>query len=313
MNTGTFNGTIRFNKSFSEKKSFENSSIKEKVPLARFDCYRHPFLLLESYCNNPECDCKEASLQFIEIDEAGAIIANPIRFHIYLDIEQWQENRGSQRSEIAQRLVDEFFNSLTDEMKSRFKNNYDHVKRQAKNAAKFKRSVKEIRSGQMFPHTDVFSNSKSILSGGKKVSFRFDYKQKNYLVEDLYCINPECNCEAVRLVFLEYNEESKVVSDVFDCRFYFKNGLKIENHPRCKEEEAIKIFEEWRNGDPGVIEEFKKRYGEMKEVGQDLVIKDEIITKSNRQSLNDIGKSKIGRNMPCPCGSGKKYKKCCGK
>jgi preprotein translocase subunit SecA len=22
--------------------------------------------------------------------------------------------------------------------------------------------------------------------------------------------------------------------------------------------------------------------------------------------------SKIGRNDPCPCGSGKKYKKCCG-
>ncbi|HHL2060062.1 TPA: SEC-C metal-binding domain-containing protein, partial [Clostridium perfringens] len=22
---------------------------------------------------------------------------------------------------------------------------------------------------------------------------------------------------------------------------------------------------------------------------------------------------KVGRNEPCPCGSGKKYKKCCGK
>jgi uncharacterized protein YecA (UPF0149 family) len=22
---------------------------------------------------------------------------------------------------------------------------------------------------------------------------------------------------------------------------------------------------------------------------------------------------KVGRNDPCPCGSGKKYKKCCGK
>jgi hypothetical protein len=26
-----------------------------------------------------------------------------------------------------------------------------------------------------------------------------------------------------------------------------------------------------------------------------------------------IGSKKIGRNDPCPCGSGKKYKKCCGK
>lgn len=25
-----------------------------------------------------------------------------------------------------------------------------------------------------------------------------------------------------------------------------------------------------------------------------------------------VRKQKIGRNDPCPCGSGKKYKKCCG-
>lgn len=28
---------------------------------------------------------------------------------------------------------------------------------------------------------------------------------------------------------------------------------------------------------------------------------------------NDRKKSKVGRNDPCPCGSGKKYKKCCGR
>ncbi len=26
-----------------------------------------------------------------------------------------------------------------------------------------------------------------------------------------------------------------------------------------------------------------------------------------------VGGQKVGRNDPCPCGSGKKYKKCCGK
>ncbi|MGB8720870.1 MAG: SEC-C metal-binding domain-containing protein [Desulfobacterales bacterium] len=25
-----------------------------------------------------------------------------------------------------------------------------------------------------------------------------------------------------------------------------------------------------------------------------------------------VKSEKIGRNSPCPCGSGKKYKKCCG-
>lgn len=26
-----------------------------------------------------------------------------------------------------------------------------------------------------------------------------------------------------------------------------------------------------------------------------------------------VAEKKVGRNDPCPCGSGKKYKKCCGK
>ncbi|MBW2342338.1 MAG: SEC-C domain-containing protein [Deltaproteobacteria bacterium] len=33
---------------------------------------------------------------------------------------------------------------------------------------------------------------------------------------------------------------------------------------------------------------------------------------SARQPTKVAGK-KIGRNDPCPCGSGKKYKKCCGR
>ncbi len=36
------------------------------------------------------------------------------------------------------------------------------------------------------------------------------------------------------------------------------------------------------------------------------------ITKQYRQDMQAVS-TKIGRNDPCPCGSGKKYKKCCGK
>jgi len=34
--------------------------------------------------------------------------------------------------------------------------------------------------------------------------------------------------------------------------------------------------------------------------------------KEQRLSTTVVKESKIGRNDPCPCGSGKKYKKCCG-
>ncbi|MBE6053905.1 MAG: hypothetical protein E7212_08325 [Clostridium sartagoforme] len=37
------------------------------------------------------------------------------------------------------------------------------------------------------------------------------------------------------------------------------------------------------------------------------------IQKQYRDSAMIRNENKIGRNDPCPCGSGKKYKKCCGK
>lgn len=37
------------------------------------------------------------------------------------------------------------------------------------------------------------------------------------------------------------------------------------------------------------------------------------ITKAYKKSKTVVKGKKIGRNDPCPCGSGKKYKKCCGR
>ncbi|AAK81462.1 preprotein translocase subunit SecA [Clostridium acetobutylicum] len=46
-----------------------------------------------------------------------------------------------------------------------------------------------------------------------------------------------------------------------------------------------------------------------------------IFSKEKRKEIRDnwknsktyVNKNKVGRNDPCPCGSGKKYKNCCGK
>ena len=37
------------------------------------------------------------------------------------------------------------------------------------------------------------------------------------------------------------------------------------------------------------------------------------LMKASRERNTVVKKEKVGRNDPCPCGSGKKYKKCCGR
>ena len=69
----------------------------------------------------------------------------------------------------------------------------------------------------------------------------------------------------------------------------------------------------------------EKLYKNMVEAKADwlynLPMWDQILTEEKRKELYKTQKAsgtivkgpKIGRNDPCPCGSGKKYKKCCGK
>ena len=85
---------------------------------------------------------------------------------------------------------------------------------------------------------------------------------------------------------IETMDEDTVVSLAFDKEKLYKNMVAAK---------ADWLYElpQWKDIYPE--EELKKLYKEQKESG---TIRKE---------------KKIGRNDPCTCGSGKKYKKCCGK
>jgi len=70
-----------------------------------------------------------------------------------------------------------------------------------------------------------------------------------------------------------------------------------------------------------LLEKYKSRYLENKIFSSTTVLyKSKAFSKtlgiieeeSEKPELEGIDLKKIGRNDPCPCGSGKKFKKCCG-
>lgn len=70
---------------------------------------------------------------------------------------------------------------------------------------------------------------------------------------------------------------------------------------------TLNLFDE--NGPPSVSEQRLEQFGEAMWAVYDLYA----IAKSLGPRVDPVrNESKVGRNDPCPCGSGKKYKKCCG-
>ena len=70
-------------------------------------------------------------------------------------------------------------------------------------------------------------------------------------------------------------------------------------------------MQEWKVLYPDAIGLLKDRYRQIKEIGKRSLAKAKKINQLSENNETSTIRKKIGRNEPCPCGSGKKYKKCC--
>ena len=79
-----------------------------------------------------------------------------------------------------------------------------------------------------------------------------------------------------------------------------KNPAVVQVKTKKRMNEVISIFE--KNG-------WKYNVELDKDKPEDITDLDILLNWPKTQEAE----KKVGRNEPCPCGSGKKYKKCCGK
>ena len=85
---------------------------------------------------------------------------------------------------------------------------------------------------------------------------------------------------------IEEMEEDTVVSLAFDKEKLYKNMVAAKA-------EWLYELPQW----DAVLSEEKRKE----------------LYKEQKRSTTIVKEKKVGRNEPCPCGSGRKYKQCCGK
>jgi uncharacterized protein YchJ len=309
----TYKGIVRVHRPSIDGGTGDEFELVKDHPMVRFPSHGLSFLMMEIYCRGPECDCNEVSLYFMEMEETGDPIANPITFSIRLNLNTWQENGKPARTGRAQCLVDEFIDNMSDDTMNRFSSGYKKTRKDARKAAELEITIDEINSGRLVSWAEIFGDEGGVSSGGKGIGFSFEYENEELYIDDLYCIQPKCTCGAVVLLFLKNDYKAEALVDVFTARFSFKDGLEIENHPLCTKDEAETIFNVWMEYDLEAINVMMGRYRRVKEIGRTLIAKGDVSKNRSKCSIRDARKEKVGRNSPCPCGSGKKYKRCCGK
>lgn len=109
---------------------------------------------------------------------------------------------------------------------------------------------------------------------------------------------PDCNCTEVALNFFEKVHRIRITKQDFSFLYDYINKT-IREPIGIEEKDVIGIFTDELN------KKFKEKHKELKEEIYPY------IEEKIKDYKKDYPKRKLGRNEPCHCGSGKKYKKCC--
>ena len=121
--------------------------------------------------------------------------------------------------------------------------------------------------------------------------------RRMYLIDDQYCLEPACTCDEVSVQFIDVSTETtKQAQNVGHVQASVRRlgDPKFHGQPIVPRLWSALLAEHGRT-------ELRQRFKRMREVAR-----------QRRRLAAPTPQSKVGRNAPCPCGSGKKYKRCCG-
>jgi hypothetical protein len=112
---------------------------------------------------------------------------------------------------------------------------------------------------------------------------------------EMYCPIPGCDCGEVVVSFGSGSSpQAKVPGHVV-----VSSGTTRLEANKDFNDCLTQLWAMFQKRHPRYLARFARRYPIMKSIGAKIVAK------------SYTASAKIGRNDPCPCGSGKKYKKCC--
>lgn len=145
-----------------------------------------------------------------------------------------------------------------------------------------------------------------------------------YHLTELFCNKPNCDCRRVffHIEASVMNQPLAVIAYGWENKEFYANWMGDSNpsllkelqgpslnsaSPQSRYAPALLKLVEFVLGDETYVERLKRHYKMFKAYIKDNIGKEEVSMKACFRRSH----KKTGRNAPCPCGSGSKYKKCC--
>ncbi|MFD2522765.1 YecA family protein [Emticicia soli] len=162
-----------------------------------------------------------------------------------------------------------------------------------------------------------FEDYEDILNGDRMVGYfevlpwsidvSIEVDEETYMIVDFYCVLPGCDCTDMVLYLSRDLEQDPELQLFFN---YETKEIEI-GEINTKALPNTKIIRELTHNQfehfQGI---FANRHQKLTKFFADFLVRNNITPKVKQLPITK--EITIGRNDPCSCGSGKKYKKCCG-
>jgi hypothetical protein len=128
--------------------------------------------------------------------------------------------------------------------------------------------------------------------------------EKKCMVVDQYCLLPKCSCTDTNLTFVHFDPAARKGEEICYMEVnYKKRAWKlIEDSPVKLDLDTLCSATEKQI--PNLYDILYKRHVRLKAIYA-------FSKKKHFAAKQPLIMPKVARNDPCPCGSGKKFKKCC--
>lgn len=148
-------------------------------------------------------------------------------------------------------------------------------------------AIKGWRQGEVVAWNEVFTGARQDL---------FVLEDRLYEAVEMYCPAAECGCGEVVVHFASVTPRGAPSPG----RIMVQLSGVTEIEPGKNGRDLLdRLWARFQQRHPNYLARFARRYPVIKHVGARIV------------GPAPARSSGVGRNEPCPCGSGKKYKKCC--
>ena len=252
-------------------------------------------------CPGPTCTCTDIDLKFES--KNGQVISPELEVSLYLlDKSISEKTKGDANHKFAKLLVKDFDNDDWKMISSLFldEKNY-YTENSNLEDLDFVFPIDDIeRDGLLISFNEILPFARHTI---------FEINGKKFIVDDLYCVFPKCPCKDIHLTFMPFNAEQSIFPFMTNSTaetsiiYNFKSNrwrLEKQTQMPISPEQLMKALNQ--NYDIQTL------FGDRHKTIRRLYLN---YRRQHFQPALPVQTVQIGRNDPCPCGSGKKYKKCC--